>query len=52
MQTRQRGSHVFLIHPNGLRTTVALHGRDMSRPMLLAVLKQAELSIEQFIELL
>lgn len=36
----------------GRRTTVAIHSRDMSAPMLRAVLKQAGLSVEEFRRLL
>ena len=53
VQTRQSGSHVFLVNrETGARTTVAVHNRDLSRPMLLAVLKQTGLSIEEFTRLL
>ena len=53
VRTRQKGSHVFLVHSERkLRTTVALHNRDMTRPMLLAVLKQAEVPLEEFVKLL
>ncbi|MFN0148638.1 MAG: type II toxin-antitoxin system HicA family toxin [Dehalococcoidia bacterium] len=51
--SRQSGSHQFLVHrDSGRRTTVAIHNRDMSPPMLRAVLKQAGLSVNEFLTLL
>lgn len=51
----QRGSHVYLRHPNnpGLRVTVPVHSRETIKPKTLrAILKQAEMSIEEFQKLL
>ena len=50
---RQKGSHVFYRHPDGRYTTLPHHqGRDLSRSLIRAVLRQIEISPEQFIELL
>lgn len=48
------GSHHILRHPDkpGLRVTVAVHSRDIPRPTLQLILKQAGLSTEEFIQLL
>ncbi len=53
VQTRQRGSHVFLVHPEKrLATTVAMHRREMKRPMLQAIIRQAGLTVDEFVQLL
>ena len=46
---RQKGSHVFYRHPDGRTTTVPRHpGRDLSRPLAREILREAELTPEQF----
>ena len=48
---RQRGSHVFYRHADGRTTTVPNHtGRDISRPLLREILREIELSPNQFEE--
>lgn len=43
----------MLLHPETrLATTVAMHNRAMATPMLRAIIKQAGLTDEQFVELL
>jgi predicted RNA binding protein YcfA (HicA-like mRNA interferase family) len=50
---RQSGSHQFLVNrEDGRRTTIAVHNRDMSPPMLRAVLKQTGISVDEFIDYL
>lgn len=51
---RQRGSHVRLIHPDGPTryATVAMHGGDVPRKDLASILRQAKLSVEEFLKLL
>ncbi len=50
---RQRGSHVRLKHPDGRVVTVPLHsGSDIGRGLLRKILRDSELSREEFIELL
>ena len=51
--TRQKGSHVFYRHPDGRTTTVPHHpGRDIARPLLRSILRDIDLSPEQFAEAL
>lgn len=46
---RQKGSHVFFRHPDGRTTTVPAHpGRDLGRPLIREILREIELTPEQF----
>ncbi len=48
--TRSRGSHFFYRHPDGRTTTVPNHvGRDLSRPLIREILREAEITPEQFV---
>ena len=50
---RQKGSHVFYKHPDGRYTTLPHHkGRDLSRPLIRAVLKEIKLEIGDYKKLL
>ncbi|WP_350077081.1 type II toxin-antitoxin system HicA family toxin [Imperialibacter sp.] len=50
---RQKGSHVFYQHPDGRYTTLPHHkGTDISRSLTRAILRQIDLTPEEFIELL
>jgi len=49
--TRQTGSHARLIHSDGRATTVALHNRDLPKGTLRAILKQCEMTIEEFLKI-
>ena len=50
---RQRGSHVFYRHSDGRSTTVPNHpGRDLARPLVREILREIELTPEQFQEAL
>ena len=50
---RQKGSHVFYRHSDGRTTTAPNHpGRDISRPLLRVILREAEISPEELAELL
>lgn len=50
---RQKGSHVFYRHPDGRTTTVPNHpGRDLARPLLREILREIELTPEEFQRLL
>ena len=50
---RQKGSHVYLKHSDGRATVVPVHkGKDIDRGLLKKILKDAELSIEEFNRLL
>ena len=46
---RQKGSHVFYRHPDGRTTTVPDHGRrDLGRPLIRDILREAEMTPDQF----
>lgn len=50
---RQKGSHVFYRHSDGRTTTLPNHpGRDLARPLLREILREIELSPDEFHELL
>jgi predicted RNA binding protein YcfA (HicA-like mRNA interferase family) len=47
---RQRGSHVFYRHPDGRTTTLPCHpGRDFARPLIREILREIELTPDEFI---
>jgi len=49
---RQSGSHAIYIHPNGRRTTVPIHWkRDIGKGLLRKIMRDAELSVEDFLVL-
>jgi predicted RNA binding protein YcfA (HicA-like mRNA interferase family) len=54
VEDRQKGSHLVLIQPEmKARTVVPVHpGRTIKEPLLRAILRDASLSIDKFIELL
>jgi predicted RNA binding protein YcfA (HicA-like mRNA interferase family) len=45
---RQSGSHVVLRHPDGRQTYVAMHPGDLPTGTFRSILKQAELTEEEF----
>ena len=48
---RQKGSHVFYRHSDGRTTTIPHHaGRDLSRPLVREILREIELSPDEFRE--
>ncbi len=48
-RVRQKGSHVFYRHPDGRTTTVPNHpGRDLARPLTREILREAELTPQDF----
>ena len=54
VEDRQSGSHLILIHPvTRARTIVPMHaGRTLKEPLLRAILRDAGLSITEFLALL
>ena len=48
VEKRQNGSHKVLRHPDGRQTYVAMHPGDVPEGTLRSILKQAELSLEEF----
>ncbi len=52
-RVRQKGSHVFYKHPDGRTTSVPHHrGRDLARPLIKEILREIELSSEEYEEYL
>ena len=50
---RQKGSHIRLRHPDGRVVTVPVHsGQDIGRGLLRKILRDADLSIEDLLQLL
>jgi len=48
-KVRQKGSHVFYRHPDGRTTTLPYHsGRNLARPLIREILREIELTPEQF----
>ena len=48
---RQKGSHVFYRHVDGRTTTLPNHpGRDLARPLIREILREIELTPDQFQE--
>jgi predicted RNA binding protein YcfA (HicA-like mRNA interferase family) len=46
---RQKGSHVFYRHPDGRTTTLPNHpGRDLARPLVREILREIELTPDDF----
>jgi predicted RNA binding protein YcfA (HicA-like mRNA interferase family) len=54
VEDRQKGSHLMLIHPESkARTVVPVHpGKTIKDPLLQGIIRDANLSVDQFIELL
>ena len=51
LKTRQKGSHAFYRYQQ-LSTTIPHHAsRQIARPLLLAILKQADISIDEYLGL-
>ena len=48
-RVRRKGSHVFYRHPNGRTTTLPTHkGRDLARPLIREILREIDLSPDEF----
>jgi len=48
IETRQSGSHKVLRHPDGRQTYVAVHTKDIPEDTFKKILKQANISLEDF----
>ena len=48
IETRQSGSHKVLRHPDGRQTYVAVHTKDIPEGTFKKILKQANISLEDF----
>ncbi len=50
---RIKGSHHFLIHPDGRRTVIPVHGKEtIGRGLFSQILKDCALTVNEFIDLL
>jgi predicted RNA binding protein YcfA (HicA-like mRNA interferase family) len=54
VEDRQKGSHLILIHPEKkVRIVVPVHpGRSIIEPLLRALVRDANLAVDEFMELL
>lgn len=50
----QTGSHIRMVHETrpDLRITVPIHSRDMPKGTLRRIIRQADLTVEEFLQLL
>lgn len=52
-EIRQRGSHRYFKHPDGRATVVPMHpGRDIGRGLLRNIIREIEISREEFMKLI
>ena len=53
LYVRQKGSHAYYKHPDGMYTTLPHHpGRDLGRPLIHQILREIDLTPEEFSNLL
>lgn len=48
IEIRQNGSHKFLKHPDGRTTVIPVHGKDLKRSLIKAILKDINISDEEY----
>lgn len=49
---RQKGSHVFLRHPDGRATVISMHsGEKIGKGLLIKILKDVDISKEDYLKL-
>jgi len=49
---RQRGSHIYLKHPDGRATVVPMHkGESVGRGLIRKIMKDADLNQDEFLKL-
>ncbi|MBN1763563.1 MAG: type II toxin-antitoxin system HicA family toxin [Methanomicrobia archaeon] len=52
-QLRQKGSHLFMRHPDGRTTLITVHtGEDIGKGMIRKIIHDAKLTREEWLELL
>jgi len=52
-KVRQKGSHAYYHHPDGRSTTIPHHrGRVLARPLIRELLREVELSLDEYNDLL
>ncbi|MDJ0633813.1 MAG: type II toxin-antitoxin system HicA family toxin [Xenococcaceae cyanobacterium MO_188.B29] len=49
---RQRGSHIVLVRENPKNTVIVPNHKELDRGTLRAIIRQAELTVDEFIQLL
>lgn len=50
---RIKGSHHFLIHPNGCRTVVPVHGKEtIGKGLFFQILRDCKLTLDDFLKVL
>lgn len=52
IKTGSKGSHVRLAHPDGRWTQIAVHPKPIPQGTLRAILRQADISVEELIQAL
>ena len=53
VKIRQKGSHAFYRHADGRTTTIPFHtGKDLPRPLLRDILREINLSIDEYNDLI
>ena len=51
-EIRQKGSHKYFKHPDGMATVVPMHsGKDIGRGLLRRILNEVQISREEFLRL-
>jgi len=48
VEARQRGSHVFMKHPDGRATALPMHNKDMRKGLFHSILDDIRLTEAQF----
>jgi len=49
VKVRQKGSHVFYKHSDGRATVIPFHtGKDLPRPLICAILREIEISVDEY----
>jgi len=52
VRVRQKGGHIFMRHPDGRTTVVTYHkGEDIGRGLLRKIIRDAKMSVEEFMRL-
>jgi predicted RNA binding protein YcfA (HicA-like mRNA interferase family) len=51
-KSRQRGSHIVLVRENPKNTVIVPNHKELDRGTLRAIIRQADLTVEEFIQLL
>lgn len=52
-RVRQKGSHIFMRHPNGRTTIVPYHKKEnIGRGLLRKIIRDAQMTVEEFMNLI